>query len=410
MKILMLSATFPYPPTKGGTHNRTFNLLQLIAQRHQVTLLTQRAEDVTEEDITGLRQWVEELVLFPRPQGVKAGILAKIQRFGQFILKGTPPNVLFLYSQEMQTWIDEAVAAGKFEAITCEHSVNEIYIRPQWQQKLTTIIDIHSSIYRTCKNQLETNTSDNPKRDRLFLPLLRRYERQSIRKFSHVVVTTDEDERQMQEFDPKAKVTVIPNGVDLDTFPYREKDPGGHHLIFVGGLDYFVNIDAACFFATEVFPQLQQQFPDATLTLVGSKPAPEVQALTEQNPAITVTGRVPSIAEYLHQATVAVAPLRTGFGMKIKTLEYMAAGTPVVGSNRGLEGIEVDTNQVPLRALRANTIEQYLQAIANLFTNPSLRDELSRNARTMIEQQYTYLSLANRYEKIITAPHNLITD
>jgi glycosyltransferase involved in cell wall biosynthesis len=410
MKILMLSATFPYPPTKGGTHNRTFNLLQPIAQRHQVTLLTQRAEDVTEEDIAGLRQWVEELVVFPRPQGLKAGILAKIQRFGQFILKGTPPNVLFLYSQEMQAWIDEAVAAGKFEAITCEHSVNEIYIRPQWQQKLTTIIDIHSSIYRTCKNQLETNTSDNPKRDRLFLPLLRRYERQLIRKFSHVVVTTDEDEQQMQEFDPNAQVTVIPNGVDLDTFPYRNADPGGYNLVFVGGLDYFVNIDAACFFATEVFPQLQQQFPNATLTLVGSKPAPEVKALTEQNPAITVTGRVPSIAEYLHQATVAVAPLRTGFGMKIKTLEYMAAGTPVVGSDRGLEGIEVDSDRAPVRALRANTVKEYLEAITRLFNDPQLRATLSHNGREMIEQEYTYLSLASRYEKIITAPRHLITD
>ncbi|BAU66216.1 glycosyl transferase group 1 [Stanieria sp. NIES-3757] len=406
----MLSATFPYPPTKGGTHNRTFNLLQPIAQRHQVTLLTQRAEDVTEEDIAGLRQWVEELVVFPRPQAVKASILAKIERFWQFVLKGTPPNVLFLYSEEMQAWIDDAVAAGKFEAITCEHSVNEIYIRPQWQKKLTTIIDIHSSIYRTCKNQLETNTSDNPKRDRLFLPLLRRYERQSIRKFSHVVVTTDEDEQQMRQFDPNAQVTVIPNGVDLDTFPYREKDPGGYNLVFVGGLDYFVNIDAACFFATEVFPQLQQQFPNATLTLVGSKPAPEVKALTEQNPAITVTGRVPSIVEYLHQATVAVAPLRTGFGMKIKTLEYMAAGTPVVGSDRGLEGIEVDNKRVPVRAIRANTVKEYLEAITRLFNDPQLRATLSHNGREMIEQEYTYLSLASRYEKIITAPRHLITD
>lgn len=402
MKILMLSATFPYPPTKGGTHNRTFNLLQPIAQRHQVTLLTQRAEDVTEEDIESLRQWVDELIVFPRPQAVKAGRLAKIQRFGQFILKGTPPNVLFLYSQAMQNWIDDAVAAEKFEAITCEHSVNEIYIRPEWQRQLRTILDIHSSIYRTCKNQLETNTSDHPKRDRLFLPLLRRYEQQSIQKFSHVVVTTDEDEQQVRRFDPHAQVSVIPNGVDLDTFPYRERDPGGYNLVFVGGLDYFVNIDAACFFATEVFPQLQKEFLDATLTLVGSKPAPQVKALTEQNPAITVTGRVPSIAEYLHQATVAVAPLRTGFGMKIKTLEYMAAGTPVVGSDRGLEGIEVDSERVPLRALRANTVAEYLQTITLLFNNPQLRAELSSNARTTIEQEYTYFSLASRYEKIIT--------
>jgi polysaccharide biosynthesis protein PslH len=401
MKILTISSTFPYPPTKGGTHNRTFNLIQPIAQRHQVTLVTQRGDDVSDEDVEGLKKHVAELVVFNRPQSVESGIAAKIKRFGQFFLKGTPPNVLYLYSPEIQAWIDRAVESNRFAAITCEHSVNEIYIRPQWHNKLTTVIDIHSSIYRTCKNQLATNTSDNPKRDRLYLPLLKRYEKNSLSKFSQVVVTTDEDKQQMAEFNPQAKVTIIANGADLDTFPYRTKDPAGHNIVFVGGLDYFVNIDAACFFSREVFPLIQKQFPDATLTLVGSKPSDEVKALTIENPAITVTGRVPSIAEYLHQATVAVAPLRTGFGMKIKTLEYMSAGIPVVGSDRGLEGIAVDGAKIPLRALRANSISEYITAITKLFNDPQLRASLSTNGRQAIEQEYTWLNLSHQYEQII---------
>ncbi len=397
----MLSSTFPYPPTKGGTHNRTFNLIQPIAQRHEVTLVTQRSPDVTDEDIAGLKQWVKELVVFERPNTIQSGLIAKIQRFVQFLSQGIPPNVLYLYSEEIQQWVDRAVAEKQYDAITCEHSVNEIYIRPQWRNTITTVIDIHSSIYRTCKNQLETNTSDNPQRDRLYLPLLRRYEQNSIKKFSQVVVTTDEDQKQMETFAPNAKVTVIANGVDLDTFPYRPQEPENHNIIFVGGLDYFVNIDAACFFSQEVFPLIQQQFPDANLTLVGSKPASEVKELTTNNSAITVTGRVPSIAEYLHQATIAVAPLRTGFGMKIKTLEYMAAGTPVVGSDRGLEGIEVAGEGIPLRALRANTVPEYLKAITSLFDDAQLRATLSRNGRKLIEKEYTWSSLSQQYEKVI---------
>ena len=397
----MLSSTFPYPPTKGGTHNRTFNLIQPIAQRHEVTLVTQRSPDVTDEDIAGLKQWVKELVVFERPNTIQSGLIAKIQRFVQFLSQGIPPNVLYLYSEEIQQWVDRAVAEKQYDAITCEHSVNEIYIRPQWRNTITTVIDIHSSIYRTCKNQLETNTSDNPQRDRLYLPLLRRYEQNSIKKFSQVVVTTDEDQKQMETFAPNAKVTVIANGVDLDTFPYRPQDPENYNIIFVGGLDYFVNIDAACFFSQEVFPLVQQQFPDANLTLVGSKPAPEVKELTTKNSAITVTGRVPSIAEYLHQATIAVAPLRTGFGMKIKTLEYMAAGTPVVGSDRGLEGIEVAGEGIPLRALRANTVPEYVKAISSLFDDAQLRATLSRNGRKLIEKEYTWSSLSQQYEKVI---------
>lgn len=401
MKILTISSTFPYPPTKGGTHNRTFNLLQPIAQRHEVTLVTQRGDDVSEADVEGLKKHVAELVVFERPKSVESGVLAKIKRFGQFFLQGTPPNILFLYSPEIQAWIDRAVETVNFDAITCEHSVNEIYIRPQWRDKVTTVIDIHSSIYRTCKNQLATNTSDNPKRDRLYLPLLKRYEKQSLKKFSQVVVTTDEDKQQMEEFNAQAKVTIIANGADLETFPYRPQDPAGHNIVFVGGLDYFVNIDAACFFSREVFPLIQQQFSNATLTLVGSKPSDEVKALTQENPAITVTGRVPSIAEYLHQATVAIAPLRTGFGMKIKTLEYMSAGIPVVGSDRGLEGIPVDSADIPLRALRANTVSEYVTAITKLFNEPELRATLSQNGRQAIEQEYTWVYLSSQYEKVI---------
>jgi polysaccharide biosynthesis protein PslH len=400
MNVLMICATFPYPPTRGGTQGRTFNLLKTVAQRHNVTLITQRSPDVTEEEVKALRQYVEQLLVFERPTAAKSGLFNKLKRFARFLSSGTPPNVLFLYSKAIQNWIDEAVAAGKFDVITCEHSVNEIYVRPQWKNKLRTIVNVHSSLYKTCENQLATGTSDNQIRDRFYLPLLRRYERQIAHKFSRVVVTTDEDERQMRALAPDAEVLLIPNGVDLETFPCRTQDPGGHNLVFVGGLDYFVNIDAACFFATEVLPVLQQKYADTTFTLVGSNPAPQVQALTKR-PGVIVTGRVPSVATYLHQATVAVIPLRTGFGMKFKTLESMAAGVPVVASDRGLEGMAIDDASVPLCALRANSVAEYVAAIARLFEDSSLRETLSRNGRELIEKEYTWERLGALYETAI---------
>jgi glycosyltransferase involved in cell wall biosynthesis len=400
MKILMLSSTFPYPPSKGGTQVRTFNLLKYLSQNHSITLVTQEYKDVTPQDIHQLQQWVDELIVFPRKKEIREGIASKIKRYSQFWLQGTPPNVLYSYSTEAQKWIDEAVAAGKFAAITCEHSVNEIYVRSHWQKQLKTIVNIHSSVYRTCQNQLETGTSENQLRDRLYLPLLHRYEKNFCDKFSEIVVTTVEDRKQILAFNPNSKVTVIPNGVDLDTFPYRQGDPGGHQLIFFGGLDYIANIDAACFFTTEVLPKLQEKYPDTTLMLVGSNPDPKVLALAKL-PGVKVTGRVPSVAEYLHQATVCVVPMRTGFGIKNKTLEAMATGVPVVGSDRGLEGIEVDSSSVPQRAERANTVEEYLKAIERLFVDRDLRAELSRNGRAMIEKEYSWSILSQNYEQII---------
>ena len=402
MKILMISATFPYPPTRGGTPIRTFNLLRYLSQRHPVTLVTQRSEDVCDQEVEELRQYVNQLVIFPRPHPDhnQAGTWAKIQRFGEFVLEGTPPSVRSIYSPAMQDWIDQWVNSGYCEAITCEHSVNEIFVRPEWKQQLKTVVDVHSSIYGTCRQQLETHTAEKPLRDRLNLPLLHRYEKRYCSKFSLIVATTEEDRQQLQAFNPKATFEIIPNGVDLDQFPLRTQDPGGHRLIFVGTMDYIANIDAARYFSLEIFPHLRKRYGEAKLVLAGARPVPEVSQLSKI-PGIEVTGRVPSMAEYLHQATVCIVPMRIGFGIKNKTLEAMAAGVPVVASNSGLEGLAVDGANVPLRALRANTTEEYIAAISQLFEDAQLRQKLSENGRNLIESEYTWERVGQRYEQVL---------
>ena len=404
MKILMLSSTFPYPPTRGGTQVRTFNLLKYLSQRHAITLITQRSEDITDTEVEELRKWVEELLVFPQPQvsDIEQGILAKVQRFKTFLQQGTPPSVLYHYSSDIQEWLDEAVKLSKFEVITCEHSVNEIYVRPEWQQQIQLVVNIHSSVYGTCRNQLETGTSEKQLRDQLNLPLLRRYEAQYCSKFTKIVVTTPEDRRQMAAFNPDGQIAVIPNGVDLTLYPKRPSDPGGYKLVFIGAMDTLANIDAARFFSLEVFPEIVRRYPEATLDLVGTNPVELVVELGE-HPRITVTGRVPSVVEYLHQASVCVVPLRTGYGIKNKTLEAMAAGTPVVGSDRGLEGLAVDGADVPLRALRANETTEYVYAISRLFEDRQLRKQLSENARSLIEKKYTWERAGELYEQVLSS-------
>ncbi len=407
MKILMLSATFPYPPTRGGTQVRTFNLLKYLSQRHSITLVTQRDRAVTDTEVASLSAWAQELVVFPQPPELPTnGLLGKLRRFSAFLQQGTPPNVLHLYSKEMQKWISEAVDAGTFDVITCEHSVNEIYVLPEWRGTsgsyplLKTVVNIHSSVYGACKHQFETGTSENPLRDRLSLPLLRRYEQRYCSKFDRIVVTTAEDRQQIKAFNPNAEIAVIPNGVDFTQFPYRQTDPGGHRLIFIGAMDNAPNIDAVRFFSFEVFPEVQKRYPDVTLELVGARPRPEVLELGKRK-GITVRGEVPAMVEYLHASTICVVPMRTGFGIKNKTLEAMGAGVPVVGSDRGLEGLAVDGTE-PLRALRANQPQEYVDAIGRLLENSQLREQLSRNARSLIENEYTWEQAGARYEQVLS--------
>ncbi|MGC9504165.1 glycosyltransferase family 4 protein [Baaleninema sp.] len=401
MNVLSVSATFPYPPSRGGTQVRTFNLLKYLNQYHAVTLVTQRQAGVTEEEIEALRGYVSELVVFDRPPSDETTSLEKAKRFAGFLVGGTPPSVLSYRSRPMQEWIDRAVKSGKYDAITCEHSVNEIFVRPQWRNHLKTLVNIHSSVFGTCRQQIETGTAERPLRDRLNLPLLFRYENRYCQKFSNIVVTTPEDGAQMKFFNPDSRIAVIPNGVDLELFPMRPADPGGHHLVFVGAMDNIANIDAVTFLSKEVLPRVQERHPDTQLTLVGSKPVPEVQQLAEI-PGVTVTGRVPSMADYLHKATVCVVSMRIGYGIKNKTLEAMAAGTPVVGSDAGLEGLRVEGEDIPLRALRANRVEEYVREIDRLFENPQLRETLSHNGRSYVETQFTWERAGQLYERAIS--------
>ncbi|NET60832.1 MAG: glycosyltransferase, partial [Symploca sp. SIO2E6] len=381
----------------------TFNLLKYLSQNHTITLITQLSEDVTEAEVDKLRELPAELVTFPQPQisEVEEGIGEKVKRFSKFLQEGTPRQVLQLYSPEIQEWVDEAVESGGFEVITCEHSLNEIYIRSEWQQLLRIVINIHSSVYRSARNHLETEATDNQLKEQLNLTLLRRYEERYCSKFSVVVVTNSEDRRQIAAFEPEGEIVVIPNGVDITQFPRRISDPGGHRLVFVGTMDAPPNIDAVRFFCLEVFPEILQRYPDATLEILGDRPVQSVLELEEYQ-GISVVSSVSSLVEYLHKATVCVVPMRIGLGVKSKTLEAMATGIPVVGSDIGLQELAVDGGDVPLRALRANESAEYVYAISRLFDNRQLRKQLSENGRALVEEKYSWQRAGELYEQVFS--------
>lgn len=403
MNILMLSVTFPYPPSLGGTEVRTFNLLKALQQNHQVTLLTLQHGGIPDADVEALKDWVSQLQVFPAASNdYDRSWFAKTTRFGQFLLEGTPASTRHRHSPEIQAWVDTQARSGRFDAITCEHSANEVFVSATVQAHIPRrVVDIHSSVYGTCKQQLATGTAENPLRERLNLALLKRYEGRYCRKFTDLVVTTADDARQIQELCPTRPVHVVTNGVDLETFPRRPQDPSGHDLVFVGAMDTPANVDAAVYLSREIFPLIRTRYKDATLYLVGTRPTPPVLALKD-SPGVVVTGKVPSTTDYLHKATVCVVPLRIGYGIKNKTLEAMAAGIPIVSSDRGLEGLQVDSGDVPLRALRANTPEDYVHQISQLFENSELRQQLSDNARTMIETDFTWDSAGQAYRQLVT--------
>lgn len=449
MRILMLSSTFPYPPTRGGTEVRTFHLLRWLAQRHEVTLLTQRRDgpgsEILEEgratqahadDIAALEAVGATVLCFPLGQFAKRpvrespqrdfpgslfhkswgnwgnwGKWGKLTRLVRSHLQGIPPNVAFRYSPALQAWVEDAVQQGRFDVLTCEHGANAVYVRPAFRRQVRTVLNAHSFAVGWTRAELALGVSANPWRDRLYLPTLERYERRFRRQFSCVVTTTAEDRQQFLDFltwpysaapnvDPDW-VRVVPNGIDLTAFSPRTTDLGGYRLVFAGAMDAPHNIDAVCFFAEVVLPLVRSRYPEVTFCIAGARPATTVRALA-QHPGVQVMGAVAEMGAVLREATVCVLPLRLGFGIKNKTLEAMAAGVPIVGSDRALEGLPIEVAE-PL-ALRANTPTEYAGAIARLFDSPTLRQQLSQRARALVEAHYTWEKVGQQYERALMEP------
>ncbi|MGK7946722.1 MAG: glycosyltransferase family 4 protein [Microcystaceae cyanobacterium] len=381
---------------------RTFSFLKYLSENHEITLISQYSSPERQKDAQELQNWVKHLILFPEvPKHPKKNkLLEKAKQVSIFVQQGTPPQVLDKYSPHIQQWLDENVENSTFDVLTCEESLNEIYIRSQWQETLPCVLNVHRSFSGTSTYQPHKPQPDKSLRGQLNLSLLRRYESQYCEKFKKIVVSTAQDRYILKSVYPEAQISLISNGLDLSAFPQRPTNQGGQRIVFIGTMDKPANIEAALFFSTEVFPKLRQRYPEAILEIVGMRPTPDVLALGEL-PQIKVTGEVSSIIDYLHWATVCVIPLQKSVGTKIRTLEAMATGVPVVASDYGLEGLEVDGAGVPQCAMRANSVDEYVYSMGRLFDNPKLREKLSLNGRNLVKNNYTWETMAQKYERLL---------
>jgi sugar transferase (PEP-CTERM/EpsH1 system associated) len=225
---------------------------------------------------------------------------------------------------------------------------------------------------------------------------LLRYERQVARDYDASLFVSAPEAELFRRLAPESspKIGHFSNGVDTDYFspdqphanPYA---PGERALVFTGAMDYWPNIDAVKWFAAEVFPTVRQRFPDARFYIVGSRPAPAVQALAQQ-PGIVVTGTVPDVRPYIAHAAVAVAPLRIARGVQNKVLEAMAMATPVVVSPQALEGIDaVPGSELVL----ADEPAAFADACAALLAGQdSANAAIGRAARARVQRQYSWSS------------------
>ena len=204
--------------------------------------------------------------------------------------------------------------------------------------------------------------------------------------YGHIVCSAREREQLLRRV-PEARVEVVGNGVDIGFYRAPDVEPARRdRLVFVGSMDYHANVDAAVWFSGEIWPHLRNRFPEWRLTLVGSNPGAAVSALAG-HPGIEVTGTVPDVRPYYNEAVAAVVPLRTGGGTRLKILEAMASGVPVVSTALGAEGLEVSPGQ---NILMAENEKDWMLALGSISDGSSLRSMLISEGKHLVATRYDW--------------------
>ena len=202
----------------------------------------------------------------------------------------------------------------------------------------------------------------------------------------HVVVS-ERDREALLRYGARAPVVVIENGVDVEHFSSSPASPDRRsRVLFVGSMDYHANIDAVLSFARDAWPRIHRSLPGAVFTVVGRNPSAGVRALAAIG-GIEITGTVSDTAPYYREAWAVVVPIRVAGGTRIKILEAMAAGVPVVSTGRGAEGLAAEPGR---HYLLADTDQEIHAALTQLAGDPALGSRLAGAALELVRQRYDW--------------------
>lgn len=210
-------------------------------------------------------------------------------------------------------------------------------------------------------------------------------------------VAVSERDRHLAATVAPGPIDVVPNGVDVEALrPRPDPGSGPPTLIFTGTMNYGPNADGIAWFAREAWPRVVRARPDARLLVVGRDPPPQVRALARDR-AITVTGAVEDIAPWFARSHVAVVPIRRGGGTRLKVLEALAAGRPVVSTRVGAEGLALGPDEV----LLADEPETIAQAVLALLADPEDRTRRAVAGRSAVEARYGWPALGAHFSDVL---------
>ena len=386
LRILVLSPGLPHPPI-WGFGIRVNQFLRLLARRHDVTLLTYEEPNEAEK-VAAVRALGVAVYTVPRPKSTEA---AKRKAQLASIVSPMSYQRRSLYSRAMQAKLDELTSRTPFDVIQIESSQLGSY---DFDPRSVLVVDEHNIEYELLYRMYKTERSAIRRLyNWLEFKKFKREEISSWRTVSGCVMTSGREQEIVKALAPATPTIVGANAVDVEFFGPSPQPVKPNALIMTGLMHYRPNIDGAVYFVQEIFPRILAVRPDTVFYIVGAGATDELKRLENAN--VVVTGTVPDVRPYAHDASVFVVPLRMGGGTRLKVLEGLSMEKPVVSTSVGCEGIDVVHGE---HLLIADDPAAFANAVLELMRNRDLAARLGKQGRTLTEDRYKWESVVSRLE------------
>lgn len=376
MKILCLTSRFPFPPI-GGDKLRFFNILKYLSKKHEVSILCFSDRKIPPNLISSYQNYfcAIDVVIFPPIYSYINCIIGS--------LKGEPLQISYYRSKKMEALVKEKIGQKEFDMIFVHLIRMAEYVKEYPICKILDFTDAQSLNYIRAMAYTRGKWSIIHRLER---KRVHQYEQYIWRYFDKTLVVSPVDQQYLLSFNDKINVEVLPNGVDIGKYSFKLNDHRNHQICFIGNMRTFPNTDAVVWFSYEVLPLIKKEIPDTKFYIVGAEPSNQIHKLAKLKD-VYITGEVENINEYVWNSAVSVAPMRVGAGIQNKILESMALGTPVVTTSIGLEGIDVIQER---HIFVSDTPEDFSRSVIRLIKDKDLRMQISREARKLIEENYTW--------------------